>query len=57
LLLHRNNRDGTFDEVSQQQGLKNCLEVPARRPLSGPSSTNGNIDVLLLNVGEDAQPF
>jgi hypothetical protein len=52
LLLHRNNRDGTFDEVSKQAGLEE-LPVKSRRGAAfGDVFNTGNIDVLLLNVGE-----
>jgi hypothetical protein len=52
LLLHRNNRDGTFDEVSKQAGLQE-LPVKSRRGAAfGDVFNTGNIDVLLLNVGE-----
>jgi hypothetical protein len=52
LLLHRNNRDGTFDEVSKESGLA-TLPLHSRRGAAfGDVFNDGNIDVLLLNVGE-----
>jgi hypothetical protein len=51
LLLHRNNRDGTFDEVSKEAGLD--LPLKSRRGAAfGDIFNTGNIDVVLLNVGE-----
>jgi len=52
LLLHRNNREGTFDEVSKESGLA-ALPLHSRRGAAfGDVFNTGNIDVLLLNVGE-----
>jgi len=52
LLLHRNNRDGTFDEVSKESGLS-ALPLHSRRGAAfGDVFNTGNVDVLLLNVGE-----
>jgi hypothetical protein len=52
LLLHRNNRDGTFDEVSKEAGLAG-LPLKCRRGAAfGDVFNTGNVDVLLLNVGE-----
>jgi hypothetical protein len=52
LLLHRNNRDGTFDEVSKEAGL-DALPLHSRRGAAfGDVFNTGNVDVLLLNVGE-----
>jgi hypothetical protein len=52
LLLHRNNRDGTFDEVAKQAGLQEMPMKSRRGAAFGDVFNNGNIDVLLLNVGE-----
>jgi enediyne biosynthesis protein E4 len=52
LLLHRNNRDGTFDEVSKEAGLQNLPLKSRRGAAFGDIWNNGNIDVVLLNVGE-----
>ncbi len=52
LLLHRNNRDGTFDEVSKEAGLA-ALPAKCRRGAAfGDIFNTGNVDVFLLNVGE-----
>ncbi len=52
VLLHRNNRDGTFDEVSKEAGLA-ALPVKCRRGAAfGDIFNTGNVDVFLLNVGE-----
>jgi hypothetical protein len=52
ILLHRNNRDGTFDEVSKEAGLA-ALPLHSRRGAAfGDILNTGNIDVLLLNVGD-----
>ena len=52
LLLHRNNRDGTFDEVSKEAGLQSIPLKSRRGAAFGDVFNSGNIDVLLLNVGE-----
>src|ERR1700719_4255526 len=52
LLLHRNNRDGTFDEVSKQAGLQDLPLKSRRGAAFGDIFNNGNIDIVLLNVGE-----
>jgi enediyne biosynthesis protein E4 len=52
LLLHRNNRDGTFDEVSKQAGLQDLPLKSRRGAAFGDVFNTGNIDVMLLNVGE-----
>jgi len=52
VLLHRNDRDRTFDEVSKESGLA-ALPLHSRRGAAfGDVFNDGNIDVLLLNVGE-----
>ena len=52
LLLHRNNRDGTFDDVTAQSGLS-ALPLKSRRGAAfGDIFNTGNIDVVLLNIGE-----
>jgi hypothetical protein len=52
LLLHRNNRDGTFDEVSKQAGLQDIPVKSRRGAAFGDVFNTGNVDVLLLNVGK-----
>jgi enediyne biosynthesis protein E4 len=52
MLVHRNNRDGTFDEVSKEAGLQ-AMPLKSRRGAAfGDIFNNGNIDVVVLNVGE-----
>ena len=52
LLLHRNNRDGTFDEVSKEAGLAD-LPAKCRRGVAfGDLFNNGNVDIVIVNVGE-----
>jgi hypothetical protein len=52
MLLHRNNRDETFDEVSKEAGLQ-AMPLKSRRGAAfGDIFNNGNIDIVLLNVGE-----
>jgi enediyne biosynthesis protein E4 len=52
MLLHRNNRDGTFDEVSKEAGLQ-AMPLKSRRGAAfGDIFNNGNIDIVVLNVGE-----
>ena len=52
LLLHRNNRDGTFDEVSKEAGLADLPLKSRRGAAFGDIFNTGDIDVVLLNVGE-----
>ena len=52
MLLHRNNRDGTFDEVSAQAGLADMPMKSRRGAVFGDIANNGNIDIVILNVGE-----
>jgi len=52
LLLHMNNHDGTFTEVAAAAGL-GAVPVASRRGAAfGDVANDGNVDVLLLNVGE-----
>ncbi len=52
ILLHRNNRDATFDEVSEQAGLRALLLQSRRGAAFGDVNNDGNIEILILNVGE-----
>lgn len=54
LFLERNNRDGTFDEVSREAGLANLPLHSRRGAAFGDIFNTGNVDVVLLNVGEPA---
>ncbi len=51
-LLHRNRRDGTFDEVSSEAGLRSLPMHSSRGAAFGDIFNTGNIDVVVLNVGE-----
>jgi enediyne biosynthesis protein E4 len=52
LLLHHNQRDGTFEEVSKLAGLAEMPLKSRRGAAFGDIANNGNIDVVILNVGE-----
>jgi enediyne biosynthesis protein E4 len=52
MLLHRNNRDGTFDEVSKDAGLQSMPLKSRRGAAFGDIFNTGNIDIVVLNVGE-----
>jgi len=52
MLLHRNKRDGTFEEVSAAAGL-HAIPLAARRGAAfGDVNNDGCVDILVLNVGE-----
>jgi hypothetical protein len=52
MLLYRNNRNGAFSEVSGMAGLA-ALPLKSRRGAAfGDIANNGNIDIVVLNVGE-----
>jgi enediyne biosynthesis protein E4 len=52
LLLHMNNHDGTFTESSAAAGLGAVPLASRRGAAFGDVANDGNVDVLLLNVGE-----
>lgn len=52
LFLERNNRDGTFDEVSKDAGLADLPLKSRRGAAFGDIFNTGNVDAVLLNVGE-----
>jgi hypothetical protein len=52
LFLERNNRDGTFDEVGKEAGLADLPQESRRGAAFGDIFNTGNIDVVLVNVGE-----
>jgi enediyne biosynthesis protein E4 len=52
LFLERNNRDGTFDEVAKEAGLADLPLKSRRGAAFGDIFNSGNIDVVLVNVGE-----
>jgi enediyne biosynthesis protein E4 len=52
VLLQRNLRNGTFEEVSKPAGLAD-MPLQSRRGVAfGDVANNGNIDMVVLNVGE-----
>jgi hypothetical protein len=52
MLLHRNLHNGTFEEVSRAAGLA-AMPLQSRRGAAfGDIANNGNIDIVVLNVGE-----
>jgi len=52
IFLERNNRDGTFDEVGKEAGLADPPRKSRRGAAFGDIFNAGNIDVVLVNVGE-----
>jgi enediyne biosynthesis protein E4 len=51
MLLHRNLRDGTFEEVSKAAGLADMPLKSRRGAAFGDIANDGNIDIVVLNVG------
>jgi hypothetical protein len=52
MLLHRNLRNGTFEEVSKAAGIADLPLKSRRGAAFGDIANNGNVDVVVLNVGE-----
>jgi enediyne biosynthesis protein E4 len=52
MLLHRNKRDGTFEEVSAEAGLHEIPLAARRGAAFGDVNNDGCVDILILNVGE-----
>jgi enediyne biosynthesis protein E4 len=52
MLLHRNLRNGTFEEVSKAAGLADMPLESRRGTAFGDIFNNGNIDIVVLNVGK-----
>ena len=52
MLLHRNLRNGTFEEVSKAAGLAGMPLKSRRGAAFGDIANNGNSDIVVLNVGE-----
>ena len=51
MLLHRNLRDGTFEEVSKAAGLADMPLKSRRGAAFGDIFNDGNVDIVVLNVG------
>jgi enediyne biosynthesis protein E4 len=52
ILLHRNLRNGGFEEVSKAAGLA-AMPLKSRRGAAfGDIANDGNVDIVVLNVGE-----
>jgi hypothetical protein len=52
IFLERNNRDGTFDEIGKEAGLADLPLKSRRGAAFGDIFNTGNIDAVLVNVGE-----
>jgi enediyne biosynthesis protein E4 len=52
MLLHRNLHNGTFEEVSKAAGMADMPLRSRRGAAFGDIANNGNIDIVVLNVGE-----
>jgi enediyne biosynthesis protein E4 len=52
MLLHHNLRNGTFEEVSKAAGLADMPLKSRRGAAFGDIANNGNIDIVVLNVGD-----
>lgn len=52
MLLHRNLHNGTFEEVSRAAGLADMPLKSRRGAAFGDIFNNGNVDIVVLNVGE-----
>jgi hypothetical protein len=52
MLLHRNLRNGTFEEVSKAAGISDMPLKSRRGAAFGDIANNGNVDIVVLNVGE-----
>jgi hypothetical protein len=52
MLLHRNLGNGKFEEVSEAAGIASMPLKSRRGAAFGDIGNNGNIDIVVLNVGE-----
>ena len=52
MLLYRNHRDGTFEDVSGQAELAKIPPASRRGAAFGDVFNTGNVDIVVLNVGE-----
>ncbi len=54
MLLHRNLRNGTFEEVSKAAGIADMPLKSRRGAAFGDIANDGNVDIVVLNVGRAA---
>jgi hypothetical protein len=52
MLMHRNLRNGSFEDVSKEAGLAGLPLKSRRGAAFGDIANNGNVDIVVLNVGE-----
>jgi enediyne biosynthesis protein E4 len=52
MLLHRNLHNGTFEDASKAAGLADMPLKSRRGAAFGDIANNGNVDIVVLNVGE-----
>lgn len=52
MLLYRNRGDGTFEDVSTQAGLAKIPTASRRGAAFGDVFNNGNVDIVILSIGE-----
>lgn len=52
MLLFRNARDGTFEDVSAASGLSTMSPASRRGAAFGDVNNDGNVDIVVLNVGQ-----
>jgi len=52
LLLHRNLHNGTFEDVTKASGMADMPLRSRRGAAFGDIANNGNVDIVVLNVGE-----
>ncbi len=53
--VHRNNRDGTFTEMAEQLGAPFALKHAARGAAFGDVDNDGDVDIVISNLGGEAQ--
>ena len=52
MLMHRNLRNGTFEDVSKASGIADMPLKSRRGAAFGDIANDGNVDIVVLNVGE-----
>jgi hypothetical protein len=53
--VHRNNRDGTFTEIAELLGAPFALKRAARGSAVGDIDNDGDVDIVINNLGGEAQ--